>query len=174
MAIKKPDYANYFRFKLENENIIYTIPQNVNDGSDTVQFSTNWSKLNLPGSTEPMVAFNYTDAPTINVNLKFHEDMWQEAGLDRSGYLNTIAKFASLAYPGSQGQKIVPPYVLVYIDNYVYRGYFTSIRINQSGMIRNGYKTTCEISSSLVVIRRYAPTQLGVSNRFRVHFGGVD
>lgn len=170
MTISNTLNTRFFKFKLENESVVYTIPQTTTDGSDTVQFTTSWSKTNLPGSTEPIVAFNYTDNPVVNINLKFHEDMWQDAGLDKSGYLQVINKFASLAYPGSKGQIIIPPYVFVYIGNYVYRGYFTNIRINQSGIVRNGYKTTCEITSTLNVIKRYAPTQLGVSYQFRTYF----
>ena len=170
MAISDSINTKFFKFKLENEDKIYVIPQTINDGSDTIQFSANWSKLNLPGSTEPMVAFNYTDAPVTNVNLKFHEDMWQEANLDKSGYLDVINKFASLSYPGSKNQTIVPPYVMIYIDNYVYRGYFTNIRINQYGLIRNGYKIMCEISSAFTIIKRYAPIQLDVASKFRVYF----
>lgn len=172
MAIQENENNRFFRFKLENENKIYVIPQTVNDGSDTIQFSTSWSKLNIPGSTEPMVAYNYTDAPVVNINLKFHEDMWKDAGLNVEGYSEVINKFASLAYPGSRGQVIIPPYVMVYIGTYVYRGYFSNIRINQSGLIRHGHKTICEISSSFTIIRRYAPVQLEVANKFRTYFTG--
>lgn len=159
-----------FKFRLESENVTYSIPQSVVDGSDTVQFTSSWSKQNVSGSTEPMVAFNYVDNPTVNVNLKFHEDMWREAGLDTSGYQEVISKFAAMIYPGVKGQKITPPYSLVYIDEYVYRGFFTNIRINQYGVIRNGYKTSCEISSTFNIIKRYAPMQTGVGTGFRTYF----
>lgn len=168
-------YSNlYFRFKLEGESKETVIPQTVNDGSDTVSFASSWSKQNLPGSTEPIVAFNYADAPTLNINLKFSEDMWREAGLPQKGYLEAINKFASLVYPSldnSDKGTIKSPYCLVYIDRYVYRGYFTNIRINQSGVIRNGYKTTCEITSSFVIIKKSSPIQNEVGNNFRIYFG---
>ena len=168
----KNENTRFFKFKLENDlsNTIYIIPQTTVDGSDTIQFNVNWSRQNLPGSTEPMVAYNYTDAPTANINLKFHEDMWAECGLNISGYLDVINKFAALAYPSTQGSVIKPPYVMLYFNNYVYRGYFTSIRVNQSGVIRNGHKTTCEITSSFVIIKKYAPQQKGVANGFRLYF----
>lgn len=190
MGFKIADYMknNYFRFRVEGEGLTYTIPQTVVDGSDIIQFQSNWTKQNLPGSTEPMVAFNYVDAPSININLRFHEDMWREADMDPSGYLNVINKFASLIYPSEQGQIIKPPYCLVYINGYIYRGYFTSIRINQSGNLRREYKkssqnsdsskestkyykTTCEISSSFVIIKRTAPIQSGIAGGFRTYFG---
>ena len=162
--------TKYFSFQFDGEDTIYTIPQTLNDGSDTVQFSSNWTKLNLPGSTEPMVAFNFVDAPTVPIQLKFHEDMWREAGLNPSGYRNVINKFVSLIYPGENGEIIRPPYCMLYVNDAVYRGYFTSIRVNQYGIIRNGYKTSCEISASFTIIKRTAPKRLGVSNGFRVYF----
>lgn len=162
--------TSYFKFRLESEGITYTIPQDVNDGSDIIQFQSNWTKENISGSTEPMVAFNYVDAPQVNINIKFHEDMWREAGLPISGYQTVISKFASMIYPGAQGEIIKPPYCRVYIGKYVYRGYFTSIRINQSGMIRRGYKTTCEISSTFTIIKTYSPKQSEISSGFRQYF----
>lgn len=161
--------TRFFKFKLEAEGTTYTIPQSVNDGSDVIQFQSNWTQTNISGSTEPNVAFNYVSAPTMNINLKFHEDMWRECGLKQSGYKNVINKFASMIYPSGKST-IKPPYCLIYFDNFTYRGYFTSIRINQSGVMRNGYKTTCEISSTFVVIKKYAPTQLGVASGFRTYF----
>lgn len=164
--------SRYFKFRIEGDRIrTYKIPQSVTDGTDTVQFSANWSKQNIPGSTEPMVAFNYVDNPVININLKFHQDMWREAGLDVTEYQEIINVFASLIYPMDRGQKISPTYVLVYIDSYVYRGYFTNIRINQSGILRNGIRTSCEISSTFNIIKKYSPTQSGVAGGFRTYFG---
>lgn len=173
MGIMKKDDINtrYFKFRLETETSYYTIPQSVADGTDVITFSSNWTKQNIPGSTEPMVAFNYNDAPTLNINLKFHEDMWREAGLATTGYLEAINKFASIVYPGANGAIIKPPYVKFSYDLSTYRGYFTNIRINQSGPIRNGYRIYCEINGSFVVIRKYAPTQLGVKSGFRSYFG---
>lgn len=166
--------TKFFKFRLENEETTYVIPQTINDGTDVVQISSSWSKQNLPGSTEPMVAFNYVDSPNVNINLRFHEDMWRDANLDPANYRVVINKFASLIYPGEKGSIIQPPYCMIYTGDYVYRGYFTSIRINQSGIIRNGYKTTCEISSSFTIIRKYSPTQLGVGSSFRTYFGNTD
>lgn len=172
MIIKKDDVnTRYFKFRLDDETTYVTIPQTITDGTDVISFSTNWTKQNLPGSTEPMVAFNYTDAPTLNINLKFHEDMWRDANLATSGYMTAINKFASLAYPGAKGSIISPPYVKFSYDQSTYRGYFTNIRINQSGPIRNGYRPYCEITGSFVVIRKYSPTQAGVKAGYRAYFG---
>lgn len=173
--------TKYFEFKLENESETYIIPSTTVDGSDTIQFSTNWTQLNISGSTEPMVAYNYTNAPTVNINLKFHEDTFQEAGLgygdgllQGSPYLAVINKFASLAYPSEKGEIIVPPYVYIYLGFYVYRGFFTNIRINQSGVIRNGYKTTCEINGNFTIIKKYAPRQTDVLGGSSVFVSGYN
>lgn len=186
--IKDNDKFNFFRFKVEGENVQYIIPQSVRDGTDTINFTSNWESINLPGSTEPMVAFNYVNAPSINVNLKFHEDMWREIYADLSfwdnhsvvvtnlpSYTDVISKFASLIYPSVKNQTIKSPYCTIYFDGYIYRGYFTNIRINQSGIIRNGHKVECEITSSFTAIKRTSPTKLGVSgstsiNGFRSYF----
>lgn len=161
--------TRFFKFKQESTSKTYVIPQSVNDGSDVIQFQSNWSRLNIQGSTEPIVAFNYVDAPSININLKFHEDMWRECGLNQSGYKEVIDKFASMIYPSGK-TTIKPPYCFVYYDNFTYRGYFTNIRINQYGVMRNGYKTMCEINSTFTVIKRYAPTQSGIASGFRSYF----
>lgn len=172
MAIKDNQNTRFFKFRLESDSESKTsvIPQTVGDGSDVFQVASSWSKVNLPGSTEPMVAFNYVDAPTLTINIKFHEDMWREANLNPSGYLDVINKFISLSYPGASGQIIKPPYVIISFDNYTYRGYFTSIRINQSGVMRNGYKNMCEVSGSFIVIKKYAPKQLEIASGFRAYF----
>lgn len=170
--IKNDENTRWFRFKQEGEgNPIYTIPQTVVDGSDTISFQSNWTKENVQGSTEPMVAFNYVDAPQININLKFHEDMWREAqGSLNNSYIDVINKFASMIYPGENNQMLKSPYCLVYIGTYVYRGYFSSIRINQSGPFRNGYQVSCEINSTFVIIKKTSPKRLGVSDGFRTYF----
>lgn len=173
--IENPDVNGYFRFRFENDpnNICYTIPQSVTDGSDIIQFSSNWSEINLSGSTEPMVAFNYVNAPVVNINLKFQEDMWREVGetkLDAS-YEQVISAFASMIYPDEQGSVIKPPYCIVNFGNNIsYRGYFNNIRINQYGTMRNGHKTTCEISSTLHIIKKIAPRRKNITNGFRVYF----
>lgn len=172
--LKETNNTKFFKFRLESETDACVIPQSVNDGSNTFQVSANWTKQNLPGSTEPMVAFNYTDAPTINFNLKFHQDMWRDAGLDIKGYQEAVNKFVSLAYPGAQGQIIKPPYCIVYDSGAVYRGYFTSIRVTQSGPIRDGLKVICEINSSFTVIRKYAVVQSTLaSNGYKVYFSNA-
>lgn len=174
MGIIKKDDVNtrYFKFRLESESSYYTIPQSVTDGTDVISFSSNWVKQNIPGSTEPMVAFNYTDAPTLTINLKFHEDMWRDANMNTSGYMLAVNKFASLVYPGANGAIIKPPYVKFSYDMSTYRGYFTNVRITQSGPIRNGYRPYCEVVGSFVVIKKYAPTQAGVKGTgFRSYFG---
>lgn len=170
IPMKNSENTKYFKFRVEGDSTTYTIPQTVNDGSDTIQFQSNWTKTNLPGSTEPMVAFNYVDAPTVAVNIKFHEDMWREVGLAISGYRQVISKFVAMIYPGEQGQIIRPPYCIIEIADAVYRGYFTNIRVNQSGIVRNGYKTTCEISGNFTIIKKYRPIYSGVANNFRTYF----
>lgn len=164
--------TRFFKFKFEGEDGYFTIPQDVTDGSDTIQFSSNWTKQNLPGSTEPMVAFNYVDNPTININLKFHEDMFRDAGYNigyNGEYRRVIGAFARMVYPSAKGAIITPPYVYIYMGQYVYRGYFTSIKINQYGIVRNGYKTSCDITGTFNIIKKTSPTQNGMFN-FRVYF----
>lgn len=171
-----PGLSSFFRFMIEGQNVSYIIPQNITDGSDTVQFSSNWSKMNLPGSTEPMVAFNYVDSPIVNINLKFQEDMWREVPNipANSSYLNVISAFASMVYPSASGDVIKPPYCLVDLGNgTVYRGYFTNIRINQYGIMRNGYKISCEITSTLNIIKKTSPKQLDIGNGFRSYFADL-
>lgn len=171
MTVKETNNSKFFKFKLEG-GTTYTIPQGVNDGSNTFQVTTNWTKENLPGSTEPMVAFNFTDAPSINFNLRFHQDLWRDAGLDPKGYQEVANQFIALAYPGAEGQIIKPPYCIVNDGEATYRGFFTTIRVVQSGPVRDGVKVICEINSSFTVIRRYAPVQSGVgSTGYKIYFG---
>lgn len=163
--------TRYFRFKLEDSNTTYTIPQTVVDGSDSIQVQTSWDKKNLPGSTEPMVAYNFTDAPVMGLNIKYHEDMFREAGLATGDYLNVTYQFLALAYPSASGQIIKPPYCYIYIDCAVYRGFFTNLRVTMSGVIRNGYKTQCEVGGSFTIIRKYAPIQTNLATKgFRTYF----
>lgn len=170
--IRKPsDGAKYFSFKLENENEEWIIPNTTVEGSDGINLSTSWSTQNVQGSTEAMTAFNHVNNPTLSVNLKFHEDLFREYQISHS-YLETINKFASLAYPSEKNNKIVPPYVKIYFNNYIYRGFFTSIKITQSGPFRNGYRISCEISSQFTVVSKTAPRQSGVSSLFPKYFGG--
>lgn len=167
------DHSAFFQFKLEDESTIYTIPQTVNDGSDTISFSSSWTKESLPGSTEPMVAFNYVDAPTIPINLKLHQDMWRAANLDENDYIKVVNKFVSMIYPGENGDIIKPPYCMIYVNNCIYRGYFSSIRVNQSGIMRNGVKVVCEINSSFTILKKTSPKQIGVGSDitgYRVYF----
>lgn len=172
--IKRPlDGARYFSFKLENENEEWIIPNTTTEGSDGINFSTSWSTQNVQGSTEAMTAFNYVNNPTLSVNLKFHEDLFKEYQISHS-YLETINKFASLAYPSENGTQIIPPYVKIYFNNYIYRGYFTSIKITQSGPLRNGYRIVCEITSQFTVVSKTAPRQSGISSSMPTYFGGSD
>lgn len=158
-------------FYLSTGDKTYVIPQIVSEGSDAISFSSSWTKVNLPGSTEPMVAFNYVDAPTLSINLKFHEDLWNDNGLGRGGYLEAISGFASVIYPSNNGDVINPPYCTISCGNSTtYRGYFTSTKINMTGVIRNGYRTTCEISGSFVVIKKSSPVKSGVANSYRTYF----
>lgn len=167
-----PGSTSFFRFNMEGSNKTYVIPQTVTDGTDVVQINSNWSKTNLPGSTEPMVAFNYVDSPTMNINLKFQEDMWREANLTSPTYLEVINAFTSMIYPKAENGIIKPPYCIVSIGNgTIYRGYFSNIRINQYGTMRNGYKTTCEIQSSFNIIKKTSPKQLDIEGYgFRAYF----
>lgn len=166
--------SKFFRFRIEGENALtYTIPQNVVDGSDVIQFQSSWTKENLPGSTEPMVAFNYVDSPTININLDFHEDMWREVEHigNITSYQSVICAFSSLVYPPVENNRIKSPYVILTMgDNMIYRGFFTNIRINQYGVMRNGYKTSCKINSNFTIIKKTAPERKDVVNGIRVYF----
>lgn len=182
MKFKTNSY-DYFKFRFENESKTYVIPQDVKDGSDVIQFQSNWTKENLQGSTEPIVAFNYVDAPQVNINIQFHADMWNEAGFDLQPniyptYEETINALASLVYPGGT-EYIEPPYCIISYGNYVYRGYFTNVRINQSGVIRevvtsdgatHSYKTLCELNSTFVIIKKTAPKRLALVKGFRTYF----
>ena len=70
-------YDLSFNFSLLDEKTIWRIPSCcVTDGSDSLVINSSWSKTNIQGSTEALTAFNYTDNPNLNINLKFHEDSW--------------------------------------------------------------------------------------------------
>ena len=111
MSIVAHFNTEFFRFKLPGEST-WTIPTVVSDGTDGITISSNWSTVNVQGSTEAMSAFNYVNNPTLNIQLYFHEDLWRDAAITDHTYEETIAKLASLQYPGGISS-IEPPYVTI-------------------------------------------------------------
>lgn len=152
----------------------------VTDNSDTLTISTSWSKTNVLGSTEAITAFNYTDNPNININLKFQADSWRNKyfsdGSKLHSYSETISKLVSLAYPTEKGDRIIPPYVVISYADVVYRGYFSSVRCVQSGALKydadtdRWIKSTCEFSGTFVVTKKYSPKQSGVASDYKTYF----
>ena len=164
---------NSFEFKVENENVTWRIP--VTNTSNSISINSNWSKQNLQGSTEAISAFNYTDNPSITITLRFHEDLINEykeylpSGNNRN-YLKICYKLSSLVYPITiQNTEIRAPYVMVYYNNQVYRGYFTSVKLDFDGPIRGetangkGYQPVCNFIGSFTVVKRFSPVYSGVA-----------
>ena len=87
----------YFKLKPPGEGT-WIIPVAPIEGSDSLNFTSSWSTVNVQGGTEAISAFNYTNNPTIPINLKFHEDLWRECNITSHTYEETIAKFASLQF----------------------------------------------------------------------------
>lgn len=156
--------SQFFQFRVPGEST-WVIPAPPVENSDSFNLTSSWSTVNVQGSTEAMSAFNYVNNPTIPINLRFHEDLWYEYDMDHT-YEQTIAKLASLQYPGGTST-ITPPYVFISFNRHVYRGYFTSMRITQTGPIRNGHRIMCEVSAQFTVVKTTAPTKSGVENSFK-------
>lgn len=91
----------YFKFKVENESTRYTIPISVTEGSDSFTVNSSWTKQNVQGSTEGMVAFNYVDNPTLNISIKFNEDICRELNSSQS-FEKIVSKLVALQYPGEK------------------------------------------------------------------------
>lgn len=163
--------SQFFKFRVAGET--WTIPVTPVENSDSLNFSSNWSTVNVQGSTEAMSAFNYVNNPTLPINLKFHEDLWREYNLSHT-YEETIAKLASLQYPGAQynqdSSTIEAPYIFISYKGYTFRGYFTSMRITESGPIRNGHNVLCEISAQFTIVKSTSPTREGVASMLKTTF----
>lgn len=166
-VIKRNNNVEFFSFRLEDESELWEIPNTVTDGSDTISLNSDWQKTNIMGSTEPMVAFNYVDSPTIPISIKFHADMFREYNLKHT-YEATIGKLLSLVYPDDRNTSYIkPPFLRVQYGNSIYRGYFTNIRVTTSGPIRNGLKVICQFSATLNVVKKQAPKMSDILNNFR-------
>lgn len=163
-------FVNTFTFKVQNENTKWVIPVTTVENTDGITISSNWTKQHLQGGTEPIVAFNYVDNPTITINLKFHEDLWREYPNYATGtYESAIAKLASLQYP-SGANTIESPYVYIAFNNKAYRGYFQNMKITQSGPIRDGHRIVCDVSGSFVIVKSSSPQKSGVASGFNNYF----
>lgn len=174
--------VNFFKFKPENESVVYTIPNTTNE--DSLSFTSNWTTSNVQGSTEAVTAFNYVSNPTIPINLKFCEDLWREYPNDLTiDYVKTINGLASLQYPVVKGSTIYPPYCRIEFNGKVFRGYFTNIKLTESGPFRrsvnkNGvisnntmHRTHCDFTASFVVVKSSsAPTRSGIANSLNNYF----
>lgn len=167
MSIISGMSSQFFQFRIPGEST-WTIPVVTTENSDSINFTSVWSTVNVQGSTEAMSAFNYVNNPTIPINLKFHEDLWREYNPGHT-YEETIAKLASLQYPGGTST-ITPPYVFIFFKGYTFRGYFTSMRITESGPIRNGHNVMCEVSAQFTVVKSSAPTRSGIASSLKTTF----
>ena len=171
MAFKYPSTFNaqYFKFKVENESTRYTIPISVTEGSDSFTVNSSWTKQNVQGSTEGMVAFNYVDNPTLNISIKFNEDICRELNSSQS-FEKIVSKLVALQYPGEKSGHIVAPYVWISYDNFAYRGYFSNLRVTLTGPYRNGHKTICEVTGTFNIVKKHSPTHSGVANDYRKYY----
>nr|CAI9751274.1 hypothetical protein DGKKSRWO_DGKKSRWO_CDS_0014 [uncultured phage]CAI9752124.1 hypothetical protein CVNMHQAP_CVNMHQAP_CDS_0014 [uncultured phage] len=169
--IENIDNNSFFTFKVETENKKWVIPIIPNEGSDSINIQANWTTQNVQGSTEAIAAFNYVNNPTLTINLKFHEDLWRTYKYKVTDtYDKTVSKLASLPYPG--GTSIIqPPYVKISYADTVYRGYFTSMRITQSGPMRDGHRVITEISAQFIVSKSSSPNKNGVAGNYKTYFG---
>lgn len=168
MSIIANESDAFFRFKVAGENERWTIPVIPKENSMSINLTSNWTTVNVQGSTEAMSAFNYVNNPTIPINLNFHEDLWREYSLSHS-YEETINKLAALQYPGGS-ETIVAPYVYIYFCDYAFRGYFNSMRISTSGLWRNGHNVQCEVSAQFVVVQSTSPNKSSIESSFKTIF----
>ena len=167
MSIISSMSSQFFKFRVIGEST-WTIPAPVMENSDSISITSSWSTTNVQGSTEAMSAFNFVNNPTIPINIKFHEDLWRDYNPGHT-YEETIAKLASLQYPGGTST-IEPPYVIISWSEYTFRGYFTNIRITQSGPFRNGHRVCCEVSMQFTAVKSASPTRSDVASSFRTTF----
>lgn len=176
--------VNFFKFKPENDKngTVYVIPNTTVE--DSLSFSSNWTTSNVQGSTEAISAFNYVSNPTLPINLKFNEDLWREYPNDlKIGYIETINGLASLQYPIETGGIIYPPYCRIEFNNKIFRGYFTNIKLTESGPFRrsvdrfgrvsngNLHRTHCEFNATFIIVKKNAsPTRVGVASQLNNYF----
>lgn len=157
---------NFFKFNLEESGEgTYVVPNTTTENTDSISFTSNWTTVNIQGSTEAVSAFNYVNNPTIPINLKFSEDMWREypEDLKNHTYEETVAMMAALQYPIESGSKILPPYCKIHFNGYIYRGYFTNVRITESGPFRTtradgsktvSHRTICEFNGQFTIVKK--------------------
>lgn len=167
MSIVSSMSSQFFQFRVVGEET-WTIPAPVVENSDSINITSNWSNMNVQGSTEGMSAFNYVNNPTIPLTIKFHEDLWREYNPGHT-YEETIAKLASLQYPGGTST-IEPPYVILSWSGYTFRGFITSVRITQSGPMRNGHRVFCEVGLQFTVVKSTSPSRSEIASSFKTTF----
>lgn len=146
----------FFTVKSENNSSLsITVPSTTIDGTDTITISSTWSTASVQGGTQNLVAYDKVDNPSFTVQLKFSKDLCSEFNLN---YVNIIKNFAKIQYPVEVDNKIKPPYCKISWDGKVYRGYFTNVRITQSGPYMTGrdgvvdkYRSQCEIAAQFVL-----------------------
>lgn len=161
--------VEFFKVKQEYTDIVYIIPNTTVDGTDTITFTSNWSKASVQGGTQPLVAFDNVENPQLQINLKFNEELCREFNTVCTSYQTIINGFAKLQYPISNGGKIKQPYCRISWDGKIYRGFFTNVRITTSGPYRlmNGkvqkYRSQCEISAQFTVSPTNILTQENVN-----------
>lgn len=167
---------NFFKFRVNGTT--YTVPTTTTEGSDSFSLTSSWSTVNLQGGTEAISAFNYVNNPTIPINLKFNEDLWREPECINQlnvSYEKLISIMASLQYPIESSGKILPPYCTIEYNGNIFRGYFTNVRLTQSGPFRqNGsskpYRTVCDFTGQFTVVKSSAPTRSGVANSIKTYY----
>lgn len=174
--IRVPNGCEFFSFRVEGESSWKVPVTTSNDDGDKINLGATWSTTYVQGSTEAIVAFDHTNNPSININLKFHEDLWREYPQAHS-YEDTISKLASLVYPNDTNGSIEPPYVTISYNSAIYRGYFTSLNISQTGPLRHSsttgktYRVVCTVTGNFVVSKKNsAPTRTSVASSFKTNF----
>lgn len=182
------DEKAFFSFRCENESDIWYIPVLISEGSNSISISSSWDKQNIMGTTMGMSAFNYVDNPSYNIEFTFTEDLFWEYNtvnglINNHSYIQTVSKLASLQYPTTgTNNTISQPYIKISFDYQVFRGYFTSVKITQSGMLKssdrlgndtvnNYHRTTCLFSGNFVVAPRAGITRNDVANNLINSFG---
>lgn len=146
----------FFRLVSEHGDISLYVPNTISDGNDTITFSSKWNSQDVQGGTQPLVAYENVGSPTMQIHLKFNEDLCREFGNGTNvtaSYTEIIDGFTNIQYPPIIGGKIKPPYCKIAWDGRVYRGYFTNVRIALSGpyLKSKKYRSVCEISAQFVI-----------------------
>lgn len=149
--------GNFFTISPEGNGSKIIIPTTTKDGSDTLTLASNWSQQNVQGGTQSLVAYNYVENPSMNINLTFNADLCREFQGQCSSYENIINNIGKIVYPAESSGKIVPPYCRINWDGKTYRGYFTNVRITLTGPYkatkngRQSYRSECEVTGQFIV-----------------------